>query len=135
MNKGTQIASHAIRRTLIAAVSSALVLINTSAFAQNPYTICIGAGCDDSASINLDCSFAAAHPSDADEQAAKLVCQVQNKYEKYTYVRTGVVKASSVMNSQAVGAGWRSGRGEVIDFAGNDRDQAGFPAIWDFAFG
>lgn len=92
MNEHIPSDSDAVRRVLVAAVCSVLTLINTAAFAQNPYTICIGNGCDYRASINLDCTFATAHPNDADEQAAKLVCQVQNKYEKYTYVRTGAIK-------------------------------------------
>src|SRR5690349_20624809 len=65
---------------------------STTCLAQNPYTICIGDKCPNPASINLSCSFAAAHPNDIDEQAARLVCMVRNNYEKYTYVRTGITK-------------------------------------------
>src|SRR5260370_12411911 len=71
------------------------VLINSSGFAQNPYTVCIGDRCEHPAYINLNCSFAATHRDDTDDQAARLVSMVRNNYEKHTYVRTGVTKAGS----------------------------------------
>ncbi len=73
-------------------VCSGLALSSAPSFAQNPYTVCIGDRCDYPAYVNLNCSFATAHPNDADDEAAKLVCTVRNNYEKYTYVRTGVIK-------------------------------------------
>lgn len=69
-----------------------LTLLCSSAQAQNPYTICIGDRCEHPAYVNLDCSFATAHPDDTDDQAAKFVCMVRNNYDKYTYVRTGRTK-------------------------------------------
>lgn len=82
-----------VRGTLLGLVCSGFALMSaTAAFAQNPYTICIGDRCTRPDALNLDCSFAAAHPNDTDEEAAKLVCTVRNNYENYTYVRTAVRK-------------------------------------------
>jgi hypothetical protein len=69
-----------------------LPLLIPMAAAQNPYTVCIGDLCNYPSYINLGCSFAASHHDAVDEEAAKLVCEVRNNYEKYTYVRTGVAK-------------------------------------------
>jgi len=80
------------RRMLFGFTALSLVCISTTSLAQNPYTVCIGDRCEQPAAINLSCSFAAAHPNDIDEQAARLVCMVRNNYEKYTYVRTGMIK-------------------------------------------
>lgn len=78
--------------TLSGLVGLSVASISTTALAQNPYTVCIGDRCGHLASINLSCSFATAHPNDIDEQAARLVCLIRNNYEKYTFVRTGMIK-------------------------------------------
>jgi hypothetical protein len=65
------------------------------AFAQGlgPLFICIGdiccvdGICAGTGRYNLGCEFARAHPSDADEQAAKYVCTIENKYSGYSFVR------------------------------------------------
>ena len=79
-------------RLALALLCASSALSSTTAIAQNPYTVCIGDGCDRHAYVNLGCSFATAHPNDVDEEAAKLICMVKNKYEKYIFVRTHVVK-------------------------------------------
>jgi hypothetical protein len=72
---------------------SICMLGSASAFAgQNPYSVCIGDDCNYPTNVNLNCSFAAAHANDIDEQAAKLVCTVQNNYTNYNYVRNVVTK-------------------------------------------
>ena len=81
-----------VRRMLFGFAGLGFATISTTGLAQNPYTVCIGDRCGPPASINLSCSFATAHPNDIDEQAARLVCMVRNNYEKYTYVRTGMIK-------------------------------------------
>jgi hypothetical protein len=80
------------RPMLVLLLALSVASISTASLAQNPYTVCIGDRCEHPASINLSCSFATAHPNDIDEQAARLVCMVRNNYEKYTYVRTGMIK-------------------------------------------
>jgi hypothetical protein len=77
---------------MLASICSALVPQIGTAFAQNPYTICIGDLCHSPSYINLGCSFAGSHKDSTDEDAAKLVCMVRNKYEKYTFVRTAIIK-------------------------------------------
>ena len=77
---------------LVLLLALSVASISTASLAQNPYTVCIGDRCEHPASINLSCSFATAHPNDIDEQAARLVCMVRNNYEKYTHVRTGMIK-------------------------------------------
>lgn len=62
------------------------------ASAENPYTVCIGDLCNYPSYVNLGCSFATTHHDATDDEAAKLVCMVRNKYEKYIYVRTGIIK-------------------------------------------
>jgi hypothetical protein len=84
--------SGGFRRLLLISMCAGVAMITTAGFAQNPYTVCIGDRCDYPAYVNLNCSFAAAHPNDADDEVAKLVCRVRNNYEKYTYVRTSVIK-------------------------------------------
>lgn len=78
---------------LFIATCSTFIVASTSAFGgQNPYSVCIGDRCNYQTSVNLNCSFAAAHPNDTDEQAAKFVCTIQNNYSNYNYVRTVVTK-------------------------------------------
>jgi|SRR5690349_13167159 hypothetical protein len=81
-----------IATLLLASICSASVLPIQTAFAQNPYTVCIGDLCHYRSYINLGCSFVASHHDSTDEDAAKLVCLVRNKYEKYTFVRTAIIK-------------------------------------------
>ena len=55
---------------MLASISSASVQPVGTAFAQNPYTICIGDLCHSPSYINLGCSFAASHKDSTDEDAA-----------------------------------------------------------------
>ena len=77
---------------MLASICSGSVLPIPVAFAQNPYTVCIGDLCNYPSYINLGCSFSNTHHDSADDEAAKLVCMVRNNYEKYTYVRTATIK-------------------------------------------
>jgi hypothetical protein len=77
---------------MLTSICTASVPQIVTAFAQNPYTICIGDLCHSPSDIKLGCSFAATHQDSTDEDAAKLVCMVRNKYEKYTFVRTAIIK-------------------------------------------
>jgi hypothetical protein len=80
---------------LVVLVSSLHVASSAGGFDQDlgPVAICIGDICciDDVCAANgsytLGCEFVRAHPNDADEQAAKYIFTIQNRYSSYSYVR------------------------------------------------
>ena len=72
---------------LALSVSAGLANAADSAEPHKTYTVCISDDCAKSANYNYDCSFSRVHPRDMDTAAATDVCEFQNDYARFTYMR------------------------------------------------